>query len=296
MCATYGLGLAEQRALDALVEDVLDSRLDPEGAPLYAHGWELAARLPDGLRKALYEFRVTGTEAALLVRGLYVDDPALGRPPAAGTRRESVYLALTAMGLAEVFSRGGPLVRDVPAPDASEPDASEPDASEGDAGVELGTADGAGPGRGDYLGLLALAPATITVAALGDVPLAASRAGLLRRSRFRLTGRPGPVLHEDHAEPSLRLDPFRATADATDPQAAAALGALRDGLRRAAVPIALDAGDVLLVDNFRALTGQRAGRLRRVLLARDLRRLGPRRTDLSVRVLTSPENVSDERP
>ncbi|MFI6684063.1 hypothetical protein [Streptomyces sp. NPDC050485] len=289
----HELGIAESRQLENLVEDLLDNWLDPARSALYAHSWELVARVPAGLRKALYEFRTAEPGAVQLVRGTHVDDASLGAPPTAleepgpgcRTRREELLLALVAMCLGEPFARAGEqqgrMVRNVLAP--AGPD--EP---------RWRTADGPGPDRDDYLGLFALRcpdGTRVPLAEVRDVPLAAEHAEVLRQGRFSAGGRTGPVLRGATDDPYLLLDPFRAGAD--DAVAEAALAALRDGLGAVRHELVLEPGSVLVIDNFRAVhacPGRPGHWLKQILVARDLRTLRGQRAP-GTRVLDS-----DERP
>ncbi|MFE9568155.1 hypothetical protein ACFYMW_06545 [Streptomyces sp. NPDC006692] len=291
----HELGIAEIRQLENLIEDLLDNWLDPAGSALYAHAWELVARVPAGLRKALYEFRTVEPGAVQLVRGTHVDDASLGvlptsledSDPGRRTRREELLLALVAMCLGEPFGRAGEqqgrMVRNVLPPATA------------DEQPNWRTADGGGPQRADYFGLFALrcsGGARVPLAEVKDVRLSEEHAEVLRQGRFAVGGHTGPVLRGAADDPYLLLDPFRAAADGA--AAAAALTALRDGLEAARHDLVLEPGSVVVVDNFRAVhacPGRPGHWLKQILVARDLRTpRGPRAVPGS-RVLDS-----DERP
>ena len=306
----HRLGIADCRRIEGLVEDLLDSRLDPAGSELYEHSWELVPELPAGLRRALYGFRSAESPAACLVQGLCPEDQSFGEPPATGfpapppqrARHEELLLALVSMVLGEPFARAGHqgarVIGDVPPVDLS-PSAEPPAAA-------WGTADGPGPGRADYVGFLALrgtGPALIGLAAVGDVALTDGDRELLCQPRFLTTGpdrdgldpaaraeAAGALLRGDRTDPYLRIDPFRARAREGDRAAGAALRALRDGLDACRQTVALEPGSVLVVDNHQAVhDGRRrpGERLRQILIARDLRRLREQRPSTGTRVLDS---------
>ncbi|MEU3526795.1 hypothetical protein AB0E62_23490 [Streptomyces sp. NPDC038707] len=284
----YELGIAERRQVADLLDDLLDSRLDPAEDTLYRLGWELPALLPGGVRRVLYELRTAASAPACLIRGMHIDDTALGEPPADGpaahgftrTRLEEMYLAVVSMGLAEAVGRGDRVVGDLL-----------PTAPAGDR--PLAVAGGAGPDRCDYLGLLSLrggpSGTTLALAAVPDVRLAGAHAAVLRQPRFHSAAGSGPVLAGAPGAPLLCLDPFRATAGDGDHEAGRALGALRDGLLGCRQEIVLEPGDLLFVDTFQALVSGPAvpgGWLKTISLTRDPRRLnGPRTAATPARTL-----------
>ncbi|MHA6760926.1 Fe(II)-2OG oxygenase family protein [Streptacidiphilus sp. PAMC 29251] len=291
----HRLGIADCRRIEALVEDLLDSRLDPAHGELYEHSWELVPELPAGLRKALYEFRSAESPAAFLIQGLRLDDQVLGEPPATGfpapppwrTHHEELLLALVSMGLGEPFARAGRQGARVIG-----------DLLPKQLAAAWGTADGPGPGRADYVGLLAprgAGPVRIDIAAVGDVPLTEGNRAVLRQPRFSCAepadgADVGALLCGGRTAPYLRIDPFRARAPAGDGAAGAALRALLDGLDACRRTVTLEPGSVLVIDNHQAVHDLRRHPgewLKQILVARDLRRLREQRPSTGTRVLDS---------
>lgn len=171
--------------------------------------------------------------------------------------------------------------------------------------------------RSDAFGLLCLRnPGEVptTVASSACLDLDARQLDVLRRPRFRIGGeevyrvRPmlsGPVpcggttphtpRNRPDEAPHLRLDVPYVRALPGDTEAERALEALKRCLRRAAVDIATRPGDMLIVDNHRAVHGRRPFRagydgrdrwLRRLSVIRDLRTLRGARSGPDGRVVT----------
>ncbi|MGW2564261.1 hypothetical protein ACWCXB_34665 [Streptomyces sp. NPDC001514] len=84
--AGYTLGLGDISRIEAILDELSRIGDDPGGERFYERRWELAANLPDGLRRFLHEFRSTEGSAAALIHGLPVDDSRLGPTPPAGAR------------------------------------------------------------------------------------------------------------------------------------------------------------------------------------------------------------------
>ena len=95
-------------------------------------------------------------------------------------------------------------------------------------------------------------------------------------------------------QPYLRIDPVFMSAAPGDAEAAAALKALTGELQRQLVEVALDAGDLLVVDNYKAVHGRSAFTarfdgtdrwLKKAIVTRDLRRSRAHRRAAHDRVL-----------
>src|SRR5690606_35818967 len=69
---------------------------------------------------------------------------------------------------------------------------------------------------------------------------------------------PAALLFGDPESPCLRIDAPYTTAVADDGEAAEALAAIVDELTRAQQDVVVGQGDVLIVDNYRAVHGRRA--------------------------------------
>jgi L-asparagine oxygenase len=104
-----------------------------------------------------------------------------------------------------------------------------------------------------------------------------------------------PVLYGPRDAPYLRVDPAYTDAVPGDARAAEAFAALCAQLEGGLTDVPLNRGDVLLVDNHRAVHGRRefSARydgtdrwLRKVTVVRDLRRSRTQRTGVEQRVLS----------
>lgn len=103
-----------------------------------------------------------------------------------------------------------------------------------------------------------------------------------------------PVLFGHHGSPYMAIDPFYMDLDATDAAGRAALHALTQEIERRVTEVVLQPGEILFVDNFRAVHGRKsfAARydgtdrwLKRVNIARDLRKSRAFRASCSARVI-----------
>ncbi len=132
-----------------------------------------------------------------------------------------------------------------------------------------------------------------------DEQVADGTAALRERSyqRIRRMAEKPPkiaVLFGDPASPYLRLDPFFMRETPDDPEAAAAMETLATAIDKVLDGIALQPGQVLFVDNFRAVHGRRPftarydGRdrwLKRLNVTRDLRKSRDARARADSRVV-----------
>lgn len=186
-------------------------------------------------------------------------------------------------------------------------------------GTELAwhTEDAFHPGRADYVGLLCLRNeegVATTVASLAGVELQDKRWDPLWEDRFVIlpddsyfpeyrdgsmpagpcgdaeeaqvrkwaaSPQPVAVLFGHRDEPFLRIDPAYMSAADGDPAAAFALHALQAVIQSRLHEIVLQSGDLLMIDNYRAVHGRRPFRarysgtsrwLKRLSVARDSRR------------------------
>lgn len=324
---------ADRSALRTLTASVL-ARYGSSSAPeLFDDLPSQGHRLPSSLVKELQEFRAGETASALVVRGVPVGDDRIGPTPQhwhdvprdTEAEAHAVFLLLASAHLGDVFGwstlQGGRLVHDVlPMPGQEE-------SQSGHGTVELAwhTEDGFHPYRCDYLMLLGLrnhdAVPTV-VASVDDVELTDGQRAVLSEPRFlirpdtlqlknaqQLTEHQGTAhsihLMEDDPEPCavlfghpeqpyLRIDPEFMSALPGDGEATEALDALCRELQRNLVDVPLSAGDLLVVDNFKAVHGRSAFKarfdgtdrwLKKVVVTRDLRKSRTHRRTARERVL-----------
>jgi Fe(II)/alpha-ketoglutarate-dependent arginine beta-hydroxylase len=319
--------------LDALSRDLLSEHGSSTAPSLIAAVPALAHRLPATLVEELRELRLRETVPALVVHGLPVDDQGIGPTPLDWQDRDEhdesevheVFLVLVAGLLGDIFGwstlQNGRLVHDVLPMPTQEKEQS------GHGTVELAwhTEDGFHPYRCDYLLLLGLrnhdAVPTV-VAGVDRVRLAREHRSVLAQPRFlirpdnehlnrarelvegtgevhpmqRMQDSPEPcaVLFGHPDQPYLRIDPVFMSAMPGDAEAAEALDALAGELQRNLVEVALDAGDLLVVDNYKAVHGRSAFSarfdgtdrwLKKAVVTRDLRRSRAHRGAAHERVL-----------
>jgi L-asparagine oxygenase len=279
-----------------------------------ADGFVAAARraraaIPFRLAASLSCLGPAGSPAALVIRGL----PVFG-PPATPERPEHArgrqlkaagLLGIIACALGEPYGfsaeLGGLLIQDVvPVRGLEHEQQSVSSRQALTTHVELAFADD--NDRADYVLLFCLradhqrqAATTVSCADSMLAQLPADAIAVLRQRRYRTRidasfrrglGEPGPlyaapiaVIQGSPGRPELRVD--FAETEGTDPAAQSALDDLQAAAGRVAVPLALDAGDMLVIDNRRACHGRSSfsprydGRdrwLLRTSVARDLAR------------------------
>ncbi|GLZ31520.1 L-asparagine oxygenase [Lentzea sp. NBRC 105346] len=282
----------------------------------------LAQRLPQSLVDELRDFRLHEPSAALVVRGLRVDDEEIGPTPldwrtppapehAAALTAHEVYLVLVASLLGDIFGwstlQNGKLLHNV----VPMPTEVQEQSGHGTVKLEWHTEDGFHPNRCDYLLLLGVRnhdAVPTTIASIDDVVISPRHREVLAQKRFlirpdnehlnraRALVGPGQVhtiqRMQDSPEPSavlfghpeapyLRIDPAFMTARPGDPEAAEALRVLVSRLDAALSAVPLGAGDLLVVDNYKAVHGRSEFTarfdgtdrwLKKVVVTRDLRR------------------------
>ncbi|MCG6498015.1 clavaminate synthase family protein [Kitasatospora sp. A2-31] len=273
-------------AESAATERVAALLCGPPQALVDEPAWVAEARerwedLPSRLRRALRAFRRDpGPGGALLVRGLPVAAPALGRTPLTGGSVQrtatvpAAVLMLAACGLGDPAAfrpeKTGALVQDVvPVPGQEE--------FQGNAGSVLLTFHNENafhPHRPDFVMLLCLRADPDGLAGLRTscvrevLPLLDERTRRdLRRPEFRTApppsfgatdgpAEPHPVLGGAPEDPDLRVD-MAATEPLTE-RAAAALDELQRLFERTARTVRLEPGDLAVVDNRIAVHGRTA--------------------------------------
>jgi Fe(II)/alpha-ketoglutarate-dependent arginine beta-hydroxylase len=320
-------------ALDVLTRQVLSEYGSSTAPELLVAAPDLARRLPVALVEELRDLRLREAVPALVVHGLPVDDQRIGPTPLDWQDRDQhdesevheVFLVLVSGLLGDIFGwstlQNGRLVHDVlPMPNQEEEQS-------GHGTVELAwhTEDGFHPYRCDYLLLLGLrnhdAVPTV-IAGVDQVRLSARHRRVLAEPRFlirpdtehlnqarklatssgevhpmqRLQDAPEPcaVLFGHPEQPYLRIDPVFMSAVPGDAEAVEALEALTGELQRRLVDVALGAGDLLVVDNYKAVHGRSAFTarfdgtdrwLKKAIVTRDLRRSRAHRRAAHDRVL-----------
>jgi Fe(II)/alpha-ketoglutarate-dependent arginine beta-hydroxylase len=271
-----------------------------------------ARRLPERLLGFLDAFRREEPAGGFVLSGWMVDDAGLGRTPTHwrrrpgaedGTLAHELYLVLVASVLGDVFSwstvQDGRLVQDLLPVRGEELDKS---AGSSASILDLHNEDAFSPLRCDYLGLLCLRNddrVPTAYAPVDRVELTSEQRRLLAEPRYVLTpdeehvrraaerGERPPVpprtgvLFGDPSAPYLVFDEYFIETDPEDEEARAALAALTGQLQRHRSEIPLAPGELLMVDNYRAVHGRRPfqarydGRdrwLKRISVTRDLRR------------------------
>jgi Fe(II)/alpha-ketoglutarate-dependent arginine beta-hydroxylase len=325
---------ADGATLDALTRHVLAEYGSSTAPELIAAAPELALRLPAELVEELRNLRLHEAVPALVVHGLPVDDQRIGPTPLDWRDRDQhdesavheVFLVLVAGLLGDVFGwstlQNGRLVHDVvPMPDQEQEQS-------GHGTVELAwhTEDGFHPYRCDYLLLLGLrnhdAVPTV-IAGVNQVRLRPEHHRVLAQPRFLIrpdtehltqarrlaedsgavhpmqvmqdAPEPCAVLFGHPEQPYLRIDPVFMSALPGDAEAAEALDALTGELQRRLVDVPLAAGDLLVVDNYKAVHGRSGFTarfdgtdrwLKKAIVTRDLRRSRAHRRAAHDRVLS----------
>jgi L-asparagine oxygenase len=298
---SYTLGLADVSRIESLLDELSQTGDDPGGERFYERGWELVARLPDGLRRFLHEFRSAETSAAALLHGLPVDDAQLGPTPpgwrqaadSGAGRREEYFLALVGMALGEPYTwstlQDGRMIQNVLPVQGEESEQS----GHGQVLLEWHTEDGFHPDRCDYLLLFGTRNhdgTPTTFASVQDVRLSDEHRAVLSQERFHIlpddehlrqlaakdprhpglaqmrkmreSPKPVAVLFGAEDDPYLRIDPYFMRCLPGDNEAEVALKEIVRQLEEAQQDITVGQGSLLIVDNYRAVHGRKAFKAR----------------------------------
>lgn len=317
--ATAELAGQERAAAGGLISELCQryGRADDPSFLRAAAG--LGSRLPARVRERLAELRYLERAAAVWIKGGPAAEAACPTPGhwrvrgADTTLAQVFWLVLLGAQLGDPFGwsslQDGRLLNDVlPVPGSEQVQTGQGSV----APLELHVEDAFDDDRCDYLGLMALrnsGQAATTVAAVHAGELPPEHREVLREPRFVIRADPEheagarygapaarrrAVLFGAAGDPYLRVDPAFTEPLPGDEAAAAALAALCEQLAAATVPVPLAAGDVLLIDNYRTVHGRTLFRprydgtdrwLRKVTVARDLRRSRARRDGPDGRVL-----------
>ncbi|MGQ0718933.1 MAG: guanitoxin biosynthesis L-enduracididine beta-hydroxylase GntD [Pseudonocardiales bacterium] len=332
--STYHLTNNDLQGLETIVRELRNGALSPDLPAFYDQAWQLYGRIPGGLRKFLDTFRRTEPSAAAIVTGFPADDSAVGPTPenwqkATQCRRtvdQELYLALTGIALGEPFMwstlQGGRMVHNVIPIHGEE---SQQSGHGSDVLLEWHTEDGFHPYRCDYLVLFGVRNSDrvpTTLASMRDVELTLSQVQLLSERRFfilpddehlrqlaasdpdhpglkrmramRKHPEPVAVLFGSPHAPYLRIDPFFMRCADGDKETESALRAIIEGLERVQQDVVVDAGSLLIVDNYLAVHGRRAFTarydgtdrwLKKLIVTRDLRKSRDQRRQPEDRVL-----------
>jgi hypothetical protein len=257
----YRLDASAAELLSTDVTALVESGVRPAEPEFYDRHWIDQELLPVGLRDFLRRFRMSESHAACVLHDLPIGD---AEPPPHRDVPHSLndaliaetLLALCALCVGDPFARAGlqngRMVQNIlPAPSDRRDLHTEP-------GSDV-----------DYVAFLAMRDSHVTLASIRDVTLADTIREVLAQHRFRFASGPAAVLYGDPADPYLRLD----RCLPMDPSARRALDLLLAELSTARQDVPLNAGSLLLVDNYRVAHGQLTGPwLKRILISRNLRR------------------------
>lgn len=301
-----------------LVEGLLDTHGSADDPRLLRRAASLGDELPTAVHDALLDLRYETSTAGLVVRGGPVGEPPTPTPrhwrerTADATARHDIWLVLLAAQLGDLVCwstlQNGRLLGDV-MPIRGEEDQQTGHSSETE--LDFHVEDAFHDDRCDNLALLTLrnddAVAT-TIASTASLRLSELDLRTLFAPRFRIqpdsehlrhtpdkpvTDQVTAVLYGDPAAPYLRVDPAFTEPLPGDDTALAAYTALCVQLAANLVDVHVPAGDVLLIDNHRAVHGRRPFRprydgrdrwLRKATVVRDLQRRRNRRKGPDPRV------------
>jgi TfdA family taurine catabolism dioxygenase TauD len=309
------LTLPERAALHELAHEMYnDDRSDMSERGLLQGLATRSERIPPRIRTALSILRVDGAADCVLIRGLDIDEHALPPTPVnweagktSGTRRQEMQLLLLAACLGQPFGwegqQAGRLVNDVvPVQDDEERQIN----SGSREAITWHTEDAFQEFPTDYIGLLCLRNrdevATGVSCARDWVPDPRLEPLFTRpveqvpdlAYEGNAQARTGLALFGDPDAPYVRLDPYFVRRP-VPPPVEDALEALDSAVERTMLRISLRPGDLLLVDNMRAVHARDSfvarydgmdRWLKRVTVSRDLRKAWPSRAG-NVTVLRS---------
>lgn len=327
------LSPADANHIDTYTRAVLRDHGSGTAPSLLAAAAGLAHRLPVHLVDEIRTLRSTENATALVLRGLLVDDEEIGPTPLdwriqedpRNTGHLETCLVLVGSLLGDIFGwstlQDGKLVHNV----VPMPTEQQEQSGHGTVKLEWHTEDGFHPYRCDYLLLLGLRnhdSVPTTIASIDAVDIDPRHEEVLRQKRFlirpdnehvtraraltagtatphvmqRMQENPEPsaVLFGGRDAPYLRIDPAFMNAVPGDREAAEALEAIIESLDAQLTDVALNAGDLLIVDNYKAVHGRAAFEarfdgtdrwLKKAVVTRDLRKSREFRAGADGRIL-----------
>ncbi|GGQ73912.1 TauD/TfdA family dioxygenase [Streptomyces pilosus] len=295
------LSAQEADSLCAAAQSALTAQGSPAHPSFYEGLEDHFHRIPASIRHALRDLRESPTLCALHISGVRVDPERCGPTPLSWQAGldddrqalEEAQLALLASFLGSVFAwptiQRGRMVQNLLPVEKDR----EEQSGHGSVALEWHTEDGFHPDRCRYLALLGVRNhdrVPTTLGTVHDLGLADDLRAVLRERRFLIRPdlehlrqlaayapdsdmlRQARAMHEnpepvallfgDPDAPCLRIDAPYTTALPGDDEAAEALAAITGELDRAQRDVVVGEGDVLIVDNYRAVHGRRAFRPR----------------------------------
>jgi L-asparagine oxygenase len=293
----YALRASEAEALCQVARESLAARGSPAGDGFHDGLEQHLAKIPASLGKVIRDYRADEPSCALHVSGLHIDAVRCGRTPLSwqeslGDSRqepEEAQLALLAALLGKPFAwqtiQQGRMVQNLMP--VREDRAAQ--SGHGSVALDWHTEDGFHERRCRYLVMLGIRnPGDVptTVGSVEDVRLPEHHRSVLRQRRFFIRPDPEHLRQltatapeseslrrakqmDEHPEPVailfggqsgryLRIDAPYTTPVPGDRPAAEALAAIVAELERGQQDVVVRAGDVLIVDNYRAVHGRRA--------------------------------------
>ena len=312
---THELADEELKVIRPLVEELAARHRSVEEADFLDNIGTYAQELPRPLRAFLNMYRLTEPSGVCLISGYPVDDAKIGKTPShwrvkdelSSTAEEEVFLhlcgALLGDAIAWSHQRDGLVCQDLVPIEGHE---SKMLGSGSEITLVWHTEDARYSYRGDYIGLMCLRnPDAVptTYASIDDVRLTPDQIEVLFEPRFLF--RPDPshpsdkegenasVLFGDPRSPYVRFDPYCMDRPETE-EARSAMDSLIRAIDENLRSVALQPGDCLFIDNYKAVHGRSSFKarfdgtdrwLKRINIARDLRKSRAVRSSSTSRVV-----------
>ncbi|GAA3397592.1 TauD/TfdA family dioxygenase [Cryptosporangium minutisporangium] len=321
----YELRADEAAALRAAADRLVASAPHPGPEPCLDQVVLLGHELPWEIRQRFIDFKIGRSGVGgFVLAGIPLDDAALGPTPlqipwqseSAELRRVDAILLLLGSLLGDPFShvgvQEGRLILDICPLHGNEETQL---ASSSSGGLAWHNEDAYHDFRADWLLLMCLRnpqAAATSFARIRDVPVDARGSDVLFRHEFLISPDSShsvdanelglktiSVLSGDRESPFVRIDPAFMSRDLANADAGKALAALIDAFDENLQDVVLEAGEVLVIDNLRAVHGRRPFEarydghdrwLRSVNITADLRKSEGCRTGPQGRALL-PESV-----
>lgn len=306
------LSYEDVEAIRPLVEEAASRHDSVEDQQFLDRASTYAQELPRRLREFLNTFRLREPSGICVVSGYPVEDSRIGKTPshwrepsgASRTLEEEVFLSLCGALLGEAIAwthqRDGLICQDL-IPIAGHEKEMLGSGSERE--LVWHTEDARYAHRGDYIGLMCLRnpyAAPTTFASIDDVHLDPEKVRVLFEPRFVFLPDPShpedtewekaAVLFGDLVAPYVRFDPYSMAPPETEEERSA-FDYLVQAIDESLTGIALEPGDCLFIDNYKAVHGRSSFKprfdgtdrwLKRVNISRDLRKSrGMRKTPTS---------------